>query len=73
MKFSLKWLKQDLETDASVQEISDTLTMVGLEIESVEDPASSLKDFVVGHVVKAEKHPDAEQPLQTWYKTTELA
>lgn len=61
MKFSLKWLKQDLDTDASVEKIAETLTMVGLEIEGVEDPAKSLKDFVVGHVVKCDKHPDADR------------
>ncbi|MDA0241404.1 MAG: phenylalanine--tRNA ligase subunit beta, partial [Proteobacteria bacterium] len=61
MKFSLKWLKQDLDTDASVEKIAETLTMVGLEIEGVEDPAKSLQDFVVGHVVKCDPHPDADR------------
>jgi len=61
MKFSMKWLSQELETDASPQEIADVLTMIGLELESLENPAETLKDFVVAHVEKAEKHPDADR------------
>jgi phenylalanyl-tRNA synthetase beta chain len=61
MKFSMKWLYQELETDASPQEIADVLTMIGLELESLENPAETLKDFVVAHVEKAEKHPDADR------------
>ena len=47
MKFSMQWLIKELETTASVQEIADGLTRVGLEVESIEDPAETLKDFVV--------------------------
>ena len=61
MKFSLQWLKQDLETDASVDEIAATLTMIGLEIEGIENPGEALKDFVVGHVVECAPHPDADR------------
>ncbi|NQV55999.1 MAG: phenylalanine--tRNA ligase subunit beta [Rhodospirillales bacterium] len=61
MKFSMQWLEKDLETTASVQEIADTLTMIGLEIESVDDPAEKLKGFVVAHVIDAKPHPDADR------------
>ncbi len=61
MKFTLSWLKAHLETDASLDEISTTLTMIGLEVEEITDPAASLAPFKVAHVVSAEKHPDADK------------
>ncbi len=61
MKFTLSWLKSHLETDASVDEICDTLTDLGLEVEGVENPAAKLADFVIGKVTHAEKHPDADK------------
>jgi phenylalanyl-tRNA synthetase beta chain len=61
MKFTLSWLKEHLDTDASVDEIADTLTLIGLEIEEVVDPAKTLTDFRVAEVVSAEKHPDADK------------
>ncbi|MFP6736831.1 MAG: phenylalanine--tRNA ligase subunit beta [Rhodospirillales bacterium] len=61
MKFSLAWLENDLETTASAQEIAETLTRIGLEIESVDDPAERLKDFTVAHVIEAKQHPDADR------------
>ncbi|MEP0189192.1 MAG: phenylalanine--tRNA ligase subunit beta [Erythrobacter sp.] len=61
MKFSLTWLKDHLETDASLQEITDCLNAIGLEVEGVEDPAELLKGFQVGHVLSADKHPDADK------------
>ncbi|MEN8842079.1 MAG: YtpR family tRNA-binding protein, partial [Octadecabacter sp.] len=61
MKFTLSWLKSHLDTDASVDEICDTLTDLGLEVEGVENPAAKLSDFVIGKVTAAEKHPDADK------------
>lgn len=61
MKFTLSWLKEHLDTDATVEEIADTLTLIGLEIEEVVDPAKALADFRVAEVVTAEKHPDADK------------
>ena len=61
MKFTLSWLKEHLETDATVDDIAETLTDLGLEVESVENPAARLGDFTIGEVVKAEKHPDADR------------
>ncbi|MDE2182535.1 MAG: phenylalanine--tRNA ligase subunit beta [Alphaproteobacteria bacterium] len=61
MKFSLSWLKDHLETDAAAATIADKLTAIGLEVESVEDAGARLKEFVVGYVVLAEKHPNADR------------
>ncbi|MEO1013951.1 MAG: phenylalanine--tRNA ligase subunit beta [Pseudomonadota bacterium] len=61
MKFTLSWLKEHLETDASLDEIVETMVRVGLEVERVADPAERLKDFTIGEVLAAEKHPDADK------------
>ena len=61
MKFTLSWLKDHLDTQASLQEIVDTLTRIGLEVDTVHDPAAALAAFRVAHVVSAEQHPDADR------------
>ena len=61
MKFTLAWLKEHLDTDASLAEIVDRLTMIGLEVETVEDKASLLKPFVIASVASVEKHPNADR------------
>jgi len=61
MKFSITWLKDHLETDASLSDITDRLTAIGLEVEGVEDPAESLAGFRVAKVLSAGKHPDADK------------
>lgn len=61
MKFTLSWLKQHLDTDASLAEIDARLTMLGLEVEGIEDPAKDLAGFIVGEVLEAEKHPNADR------------
>lgn len=61
MKFTLSWLKEHLETDASVDEIVEAMTMAGLEVEHVDNPAEALSAFTVAHVISAEKHPDADK------------
>jgi phenylalanyl-tRNA synthetase beta chain len=61
MKFTLAWLKEHLDTEATVDEIAETLTRIGLEVEEVFDPATALKAFRVAEVVKAAKHPDADK------------
>lgn len=60
MKFTLSWLKDHLDTDASLDEIVEKLTMIGLEVESVDDKAV-LKPFVIAKVLSAEQHPDADR------------
>ncbi len=61
VKFTLSWLKDYLATDATVAEISEKLTTVGLEVEAIEDKAATLSDFVVANVISAEKHPNADK------------
>ena len=61
MKFTLSWLKEHLDTDASPSEIAARLTAIGLEVESIADPGAGLTDFIVGEVVTAEKHPNADK------------
>src|SRR6056297_2096796 len=61
MKFTLSWLKDHLETEASVAEIAEALTDLGLEVEEISNPAERLSDFTIGKVVSAEKHPDADK------------
>ena len=61
MKFTLSWLKDHLETEASLDEIVDTLTRIGLEVEDVKNPADDLGAFVVAKVLEAKQHPDADK------------
>ena len=61
MKFSLEWLKQHIDTSASAAEIADTLTVIGLEVEAVTNPAAGLAPFVVAKVLTADKHPQADK------------
>jgi phenylalanyl-tRNA synthetase beta chain len=61
MKFTLSWLKDYLDTQATVDEIADGLVGVGLEVEEISNGAATLKDFTVAYVRKAEKHPNADK------------
>jgi len=61
MKFTLSWLKDHLETEASLDDILYALTDIGLEVEEVINPADTLSDFTLGYVKSAEKHPDADR------------
>jgi phenylalanyl-tRNA synthetase beta chain len=61
MKLTLSWLKDHLGTSASLDEIVDTLTRIGLEVEHLENPADKLKDFIVARVVEANQHPNADR------------
>ena len=60
MKFTLSWLKEHLDTQACVEEISETLTKIGLEVEEVVNPAANLKGFITAKVETYEKHPDSD-------------
>ncbi len=70
MKFTLSWLKDHLDTDASVDAIADALTDLGLEVEGIENPAETLGAFRICRVLSAEKHPDADRlrvcRVETW-------
>ncbi|MBM3540789.1 MAG: phenylalanine--tRNA ligase subunit beta, partial [Alphaproteobacteria bacterium] len=61
MKFTLRWLKDHLETDASLDELARRLTALGLEVEGVEDRAKALAPFTVGYVIEAKRHPNADR------------
>ena len=61
MKFTLSWLKTHLDTTASLTEITDTLTRIGLELEGVEDRGAALAPFRIAHVVEAAPHPNADR------------
>jgi len=61
MKFTLSWLKEHLETNASLTEITDKLTALGLELEELTDPTEIYAPFKVAYVESATKHPDADR------------
>jgi phenylalanyl-tRNA synthetase beta chain len=61
MKFTLSWLKEHLDTDASLDEIVTKLTMIGLEVESVEDKGKLLAPYVIARVTEAKQHPNADR------------
>ncbi|HMO68096.1 MAG TPA: phenylalanine--tRNA ligase subunit beta [Novosphingobium sp.] len=61
MKFSLSWLKQYLDTEASVDDIARALNAIGLEVEGVDDPAEKLAGFRVARVLSADPHPQADK------------
>ncbi len=61
MKFTLSWLKEHLDTEASLDAIAEKLTALGLEVDGIEDKAAALAPFTVGHVVRCEQHPNADR------------
>jgi phenylalanyl-tRNA synthetase beta chain len=61
MKFTLSWLKEHLDTDEPLEKLADKLTMIGLEVESIEDKAKALKPFTIARVISAEQHPNADR------------
>ncbi|SMX40307.1 phenylalanine--tRNA ligase subunit beta [Maliponia aquimaris] len=61
MKFTFSWLKEHLDTKASVDEIAEALTDLGLEVEEVVNPAARLSAFTLAKVLEAEQHPDADR------------
>jgi len=61
MKFTLSWLKDHLETTAAAAEVVEAMTMAGLEVEHVDDPASKLAAFTVARIVETARHPNADR------------
>ncbi len=61
MKFTLSWLRSHLETDATLDAITDRLTAIGLELESVVDPGEALRPFRTARIVEAVPHPNADR------------
>src|SRR5918911_5572342 len=61
MKFTLAWLKEHLDTDAPLSALADKLTMIGLEVERVDDKAKLLAPYVIARVTEAKQHPNADR------------
>ena len=61
MKFTLSWLRDHLDTDASVDEIARTLNAIGLEVEGIEDRGAALASFRIARVIEAVQHPNADR------------
>ena len=61
MKFTLSWLEEHLETSAGVAEVVEAMTMAGLEVEAVTDPATKLAASTVARVLEAVQHPNADR------------
>ena len=61
MKFTLSWLKEHLDTDEPLEELADKLTMIGLEVEHIENKAKALGAFTIARVISAEQHPNADR------------
>jgi len=61
VKFTLSWLKEHLDTDADATRVAETLTRIGLEVESVDNPAAALAPFKVARVISASPHPQADK------------
>lgn len=70
MKFTLSWLKDHLETDASLDQISTTLSAIGLEVDGIENLGEQLGAFRIAKVLEAKPHPDADR-LQVLQVETE--
>lgn len=61
MKVSLSWLREYIPVDLEPQEMSDRLTMAGLEVDAIENLYDYLDNVVVGKVVEAKQHPNADK------------
>src|SRR6201985_2354415 len=61
MKFTLSWLKEHLDTDESVEKLAEKLTMIGLEVEHLDDKAKQLAPFTIARVISAVQHPNADR------------
>ena len=61
MKFTVGWLKDYLEFDSSIAELSKKLTDIGLEVEKIVNPKNSLGNFIVAKITKKEPHPNADR------------
>lgn len=61
MKFTLGWLKEHLDTNATLDEVSKTLTAIGLEVEGIVDNSAALAPFIVAEIQEATQHPQADK------------
>ncbi|MCA1805532.1 MAG: phenylalanine--tRNA ligase subunit beta [Xanthomonadaceae bacterium] len=61
MKFSEQWLREWVNPPVTAAELAEQLTMAGLEVDSVTPVAGDFSGVVVGEVLSAEPHPDADK------------
>jgi phenylalanyl-tRNA synthetase beta chain len=61
MKFTLSWLKEHFETEASLEDILEKLTSLGLVVDRVENKAEALASFTICEIIEAGKHPNADR------------
>ncbi len=61
MRFTLSWLKKHLITDATPQQISETLTRIGLEVEEMVDKSKIYAPFIIAEILDASPHPNADK------------
>ena len=61
MKFTLSWLREHLGTDEPLDKLAGKLTMIGLEVENIEDKAKALSAFTIARVIEAKQHPNADR------------
>jgi len=61
MRFTLSWLKEYVDFDASPEKLAERLTMVGLEVESIEYIGMGLEDVFVAEILDIRPHPNASK------------
>ncbi len=61
MLISLDWLKQYVDIKEDIKELENTLTMIGQEVEAIEEQGKELAKVVIGQITEYEKHPEAEK------------
>ncbi len=61
MKFTLSWLKKFLDTEASIEQICETLTALGIEVESISDKSKELAPFIIAEIIETKQHPNADK------------
>ena len=61
MLVSLNWLREFVPYEGDIQVLGDKLTMLGLELEGIDDPFEGVAGIVIGHVVECLSHPEAEK------------
>ena len=61
MKFTLSWLREHLDTAEPLDKLVNTLTMIGLEVENIEDKGKALAPFTIARVIEAKQHPNADR------------
>ena len=61
MKVSLEWLRELVDVDQKAEELAETLTRGGIEVEDVENLNKGFEKVVIGEIVSLTKHPDADR------------